>query len=83
MNIMSSEHRAKKLINAPEDIISEAIAGMVGAHPDMLRLEGDTGRAVVALDGPRDDEGVREKGEELAREHFQAVLALTRKGYQA
>ncbi|APX25791.1 homodimeric dihydroxyacetone kinase (plasmid) [Salipiger profundus] len=54
MNIMSSEHRAKKLINAPEDIISEAIAGMVGAHPDMLRLEGNTGRAVVALDGPRD-----------------------------
>ncbi|WP_116134466.1 dihydroxyacetone kinase subunit DhaL [Tropicimonas sp. IMCC34043] len=45
--------RAKKLMNAPEDIIPEAIAGMVGAHPDMLRLEGATGRAVVAVDGPR------------------------------
>ncbi|WP_370160547.1 dihydroxyacetone kinase subunit DhaL [Limimaricola soesokkakensis] len=46
--------RTKKLINAPEDIISEAIEGMVGAHPEMLRVAGATGRAVVAVDGPRD-----------------------------
>lgn len=46
--------RTKKLINAPENIISEMIAGMVGAHPGILRVEGATGRAVVAVDGPRD-----------------------------
>ncbi len=49
-----TEARTKKLINAPEDIIAEAIEGMVLAHPDMLRVEGATGRAVVAVDGPRD-----------------------------
>jgi dihydroxyacetone kinase phosphoprotein-dependent L subunit len=46
--------RTKKLINAPEDIISEALEGMIAAHPDMLCVEGATGRAVVAVDGPRD-----------------------------
>ena len=46
--------RTKKLINDPEDIITEAISGMVSAHPQMLRVEGNTGRAVVAVDGPRD-----------------------------
>jgi dihydroxyacetone kinase phosphoprotein-dependent L subunit len=46
--------RTKKLINAPEDIVPQLIAGMVSAHPDMLRVEGATGRAVVAVDGPRD-----------------------------
>ncbi|SMC82928.1 homodimeric dihydroxyacetone kinase [Primorskyibacter flagellatus] len=52
---MTSKTRAKKLINAPEDIITEAIEGMVSAHPHLLRVEGATGRAVVAQDGPRDD----------------------------
>lgn len=46
--------KTKKLINAPEDIIRELVEGMVAAHPDMLRVEGATGRAVVAVDGPRD-----------------------------
>lgn len=46
--------RTKKLINAPDNIISEMIEGMVGAHPDILKVEGSTGRAVVAVDGPRD-----------------------------
>ena len=46
--------QTKKLMNAPETIISEMIEGMVSAHPDMLRVEGATGRAVVAVDGPRD-----------------------------
>jgi len=45
--------RTKKLINAPEDIVAEAIEGMVTAHPDILTVEGATGRAVVAVDGPR------------------------------
>jgi dihydroxyacetone kinase len=44
----------KKLMNAPEAIIPEMIEGMIYAHPDILKLEGATGRAVVAVDGPRD-----------------------------
>lgn len=51
---MTEHARTKKLINAPENIIAEMIEGMVGAHPDMLKVEGQTGRAVVAVDGPRD-----------------------------
>ena len=46
--------RTKKLINAPEDIIPEFIEGLVGAYPDLLTVEGATGRAVVARHGPRD-----------------------------
>ncbi|NPD16783.1 dihydroxyacetone kinase subunit DhaK [Xinfangfangia sp. D13-10-4-6] len=46
--------KSKKLINAPENIIPEMIQGMVGAHPDILCVEGRTGRAVVAVEGPRD-----------------------------
>lgn len=42
------------LINDPDDLIAELIAGMVSAHPDLLRVEGDTGRAIVAVNGPRD-----------------------------
>ncbi|OLP57053.1 dihydroxyacetone kinase subunit L [Rhizobium rhizosphaerae] len=51
---MTQQAKTKKLINAPENIIAEMIEGMVGAHPDLLRVEGPTGRAVVAVDGPRD-----------------------------
>lgn len=51
---MTDDIRTKKLINAPEDIISHALEGMLSAHPDMLTVEGATGRAVVAKDGPRD-----------------------------
>ncbi|MBS3649475.1 dihydroxyacetone kinase subunit L [Pseudaminobacter sp. 19-2017] len=40
-------------MNAPENIIPEMIEGMIGAHPDLLRVSGATGRAVVAVDGPR------------------------------
>lgn len=49
-----TNHPTKRLLNAPEDIVTEALAGMIAAHPDILSLEGATGRAVVALDGPRD-----------------------------
>ena len=49
-----TDHPTKRLLNAPEDIVTEALAGMIAAHPDMLALEGPTGRAVIALDGPRD-----------------------------
>jgi dihydroxyacetone kinase len=51
---MNEQVKTKKLINTPENIIAEMIEGMVGAHPDMLRVEGETGRAVVAVDGPRE-----------------------------
>ena len=51
---MTDDIRTKKLINAPEDIISHALDGMISAHPDMLMVKGATGRAVVAKDGPRD-----------------------------
>lgn len=44
----------KKLINDPELLIDELIEGMISAHPDHLRLEGPTGRAIVAVNGPRD-----------------------------
>ena len=44
----------KKLINDPDSLIEDLIAGMVSAHPDHLTVEGETGRAIVALNGPRD-----------------------------
>ncbi|WP_210187275.1 dihydroxyacetone kinase subunit DhaL [Pararhizobium antarcticum] len=46
--------KTKKLINAPENIIPEFIEGLIAAYPDMLCVEGSTGRAVVAQQGPRD-----------------------------
>lgn len=49
-----NSRRTKKLINDPDAVIDELIAGMVLAHPDMLCVQGDTGRAVVAVDGPRE-----------------------------
>jgi dihydroxyacetone kinase phosphoprotein-dependent L subunit len=45
--------KTKKLINAADDVIAELVEGMAGAHPDLLRREGATGRALVAVDGPR------------------------------
>ncbi|XDA99214.1 dihydroxyacetone kinase subunit DhaL [Sulfitobacter sp. LCG007] len=44
----------RKLINDPDKLIEELIAGMVSAHPRHLTVEGGTGRAIVALNGPRD-----------------------------
>ncbi|WP_296940548.1 hypothetical protein [uncultured Marivita sp.] len=49
---MSKQHR--KLINNSDHLIDQLIEGMVSAHPDLLRVEGETGRAIVALNGPRD-----------------------------
>lgn len=45
---------SRKLINDPDDLIAELIEGMVSAHPDHLTVEGETGRAIVARNGPRD-----------------------------
>jgi dihydroxyacetone kinase len=44
----------RKLINDPDALIEELIAGMVSAHPQYLCVQGDTGRAIVARNGPRD-----------------------------
>ncbi len=49
---MSQKHR--KLINDPDHLIEDLVAGMISAHPDLICVEGDTGRAIVALNGPRD-----------------------------
>lgn len=45
--------KTKKLINNPDDIIPEMIEGILGAHPGLLARTGATGRAIVAIDGPR------------------------------
>lgn len=44
----------KKLINDPDAIIEHLIEGMVSAHPQYLCVRGNTGRAIVARNGPRD-----------------------------
>ena len=44
----------RKLINDPDALIENLIEGMVSAHPQHLCVQGDTGRAIVARDGPRD-----------------------------
>nr|WP_321464076.1 dihydroxyacetone kinase subunit DhaL [uncultured Cohaesibacter sp.] len=54
MSLSKKNHTTKKIMNKPEVIIPEMIEGMLLAHPDLLKLEGKTGRAVVAVDGPRD-----------------------------
>nr|WP_321443340.1 dihydroxyacetone kinase subunit DhaL [uncultured Cohaesibacter sp.] len=45
--------KAKKLINAPETVIMDMVAGMLGAHCDILEPVGDSGRVIRAKDGPR------------------------------
>ena len=44
----------RKLINDADNLINHLIEGMVGAHPHLLKIEGDTGRAIVACNGPRE-----------------------------
>lgn len=48
---MSDRHR--KLINDPDRLIADLVEGMVSAHPALLCVEGETGRAIVARNGPR------------------------------
>lgn len=43
----------KKLINNPDALIDDLVAGMISAHPRHLSLMGETGRAIVARHGPR------------------------------
>ncbi len=48
---MSDRHH--KLINDPDKLIAELVEGMISAHPALLCVEGETGRAIVARNGPR------------------------------
>jgi len=41
----------KKLINAPDKVVDEALAGMAAAHPDLVRIESPN--IVVRKDAPR------------------------------
>lgn len=44
----------RKMINDPDVLIEQLIEGMVSAHPQYLTVEGETGRAIVARNGPRE-----------------------------
>jgi phosphoenolpyruvate---glycerone phosphotransferase subunit DhaK len=41
----------KKLINRPEDVVKEALAGMLAAHPDLIRVD-FTQKIIVRKDAP-------------------------------
>jgi phosphoenolpyruvate---glycerone phosphotransferase subunit DhaK len=41
----------KKLINSPDSVVDEALAGMVAAHPDLIRVESPN--IIVRKDAPR------------------------------
>src|ERR671930_2661243 len=41
----------KKLINSPDRVVNEALAGMAAAHPDLVRIEEPN--VVVRKDAPR------------------------------
>ena len=41
----------KKLINAPDSVVDEALAGMAAAHPDLIRVE--VPNIIVRKDAPR------------------------------
>src|SRR5437899_5336032 len=41
----------KKLINKPEDVVKEALAGMAAAHPDLIRVDYEN-QLVVRKDAP-------------------------------
>ena len=41
----------KKLINAPDDVVDEALAGMLAAHPGYLRVEEPN--IIVRKDAPK------------------------------
>src|SRR6266480_2964564 len=42
----------KKLINKPEDVVKEALAGMQAAHPDLLRVDFEQ-QIIVRKDAPK------------------------------
>src|SRR5438445_12979089 len=46
----------KKLINKPEDVVKEALAGMAAAHPDLIRVDVEQ-QLVVRKDAPVQGKG--------------------------
>jgi dihydroxyacetone kinase-like protein len=42
----------RKLLNRPEDVVDESLAGLAAAHPDLLRHDRDA-RILVRVDAPR------------------------------
>jgi phosphoenolpyruvate---glycerone phosphotransferase subunit DhaK len=42
----------RKLLNRPEDVVDESLAGLAAAHPDLLRHDRDA-RILVRIDAPR------------------------------
>ena len=43
----------KKLINNGDDAVDEMLAGILAAHGDKLRRDPESGRAIIAREGPR------------------------------
>ena len=41
----------KKLINKPEDVVKEALAGMLAAHSDLIRVDIEQ-QVIVRKDAP-------------------------------
>jgi dihydroxyacetone kinase-like protein len=46
-----SQTSMKKLINAPDDVVKEALAGMEALHPELLRVDYEN-QIIVRTDGP-------------------------------
>lgn len=45
--------KTKKLINDPQDVVEEMLAGVAAAHPRHLRRLPGSGRSLVSVDAPR------------------------------
>lgn len=50
---LTARSHVKKLINAPQDAVDEALRGALLAHEDLIAALPDSPRAIRALDGPR------------------------------
>lgn len=44
----------KKILNAPEDYVDEMLAGLIAAHPEYYRLQGDSGKVVARAKPAKD-----------------------------
>src|SRR2546423_7379285 len=49
--ILKKETDMKKLINRPEDVVKEALAGMEALHPDLIRVDSEQ-QIIVRKDAP-------------------------------
>lgn len=44
----------KKILNAPQDYVDEMLAGLIAAHPEYYRLQGDSGKVVARAKPAKD-----------------------------